>query len=400
MRKKDIYMITCAKCQKENRYEDYSYVGPEEREIIMNDSIMSYTCPYCHEVSFLKHPLTYIDPIHHFIVQYGQNEAQFAHFCEQLHSTPLYHDYLFRYTDSWLAFKEKIMILEKRDDRLIELYKKALKQELKEEDQTLFLYNREEEKELMIALSPSQTRAYLFNQDWYDLKENDPFISKVLKYDTSLVVDSSWVACLYDDHLKTYLCEVDTHSQVKMYLIPSYVSIEVDDEVQVMENGRTVSGKVMTKNYKALMDVPDHLHFIERKIFKETEYDCALKEEYLNLITSGNKDSTFSLESCLDLLNDLRFYYYVEEKEESLSHPLVCVEGDWLLPLYIDHQEAKNHEEKNCYLLSDLLIDVLKMTFEKIDGYLVTYHGSRFVMDSQLIDMFISYAQKKKSEIN
>ena len=37
---------------------------------------------------------------------------------EQLRMTPLYKDYIFRYTDSWLNFKEeKIVILENRDDQ-------------------------------------------------------------------------------------------------------------------------------------------------------------------------------------------------------------------------------------------------------------------------------------------
>ena len=63
MRNKDVYIITCSKCDKENRYEDYSCVGPDQRESIIDDSIMTYTCPHCGEKTFLKHPLTYIDPV-------------------------------------------------------------------------------------------------------------------------------------------------------------------------------------------------------------------------------------------------------------------------------------------------------------------------------------------------
>lgn len=167
MMNKDVYIITCSKCDKENRYEDYSCVGPDQRESIIDDSIMTYTCPHCGEKTFLKHPLTYIDPVHHFIVQYGQDKEQFFHGVEQLRTAPLYKDYIFRYTDSWLSFKEKIMILENdRDDRLMELYKLALKNELDEEMPSLFLFNKEEEKELMIALNPNGTRAYFFNRDW------------------------------------------------------------------------------------------------------------------------------------------------------------------------------------------------------------------------------------------
>ena len=153
MRNKDVYIITCSKCDKENRYEDYSCVGPDQRE-----------------------------SIHHFIVQYGQDKEQFFHGVEQIRTTPLYKDYIFRYTDSWLSFKEKIMILENdRDDRLMELYKLALKNELDEEVPSLFLFNKEEEKELVIALNPNGTRAYFFNRDWYDIKENDPLMKKILK---------------------------------------------------------------------------------------------------------------------------------------------------------------------------------------------------------------------------
>ena len=38
MREKDIYIITCAKCDKENRYEGYSCIGPDQRESIIDDS--------------------------------------------------------------------------------------------------------------------------------------------------------------------------------------------------------------------------------------------------------------------------------------------------------------------------------------------------------------------------
>ena len=34
MRNKDVYIITCSKCGKENRYEDYSCVGRDQRERI------------------------------------------------------------------------------------------------------------------------------------------------------------------------------------------------------------------------------------------------------------------------------------------------------------------------------------------------------------------------------
>ena len=164
MRNKDVYIITCSKCDKENRYEDYSCVGPDQRESIIDDSIMTYTCPHCGEITFLKHPLTYIDPVHHFIVQYGQDKEQFFHGVEQLRTTPLYKDYIFRYTDSWLSFKEKIMILENgRDDRLMELYKLALKNELDEKVPSLFLFNKEEEKELLkskIKLQQDRRKKY------------------------------------------------------------------------------------------------------------------------------------------------------------------------------------------------------------------------------------------------
>ena len=265
MMNKDVYIITCSKCDKENRYEDYSCVGPDQRESIIDGSIMTYTCPHCGEKTFLKHPLTYIDPVHHFIVQYGQDKEQFFHGVEQLRTAPLYKDYIFRYTDSWLSFKEKIMILENdRDDRLMELYKLALKNELDEEMPSLFLFNKEEEKELMIALNPNGTRAYFFNRDWYDIKENDPLIKKILKYDTSLMVDNTWAKRLYDYRISVSLCEVQTKLQVRTYLIPSYDHVDVGDYVYVYENGERVLGQVMTKNFKNIADVPDHLHFIEK----------------------------------------------------------------------------------------------------------------------------------------
>ena len=53
----------------------------------------------------------------------------------------------------------------------------------------------------------------------------------------------------------------------------------------------------------------------------------------------------------------------------------------------------------NTYILSDLLTDVLKMTFDKIDGYIIN-ENKLFILDSQYIDMFLSFAKRKKTEIN
>ncbi len=396
MRSKDIYIITCAKCGKENRYEDYSCVGPDQRERIIDDSIMSYTCPHCGETTFLKHPLTYIDPVHHFIVQYGQDKNQFIHGVEQLRMTPLYKDYIFRYTDSWLNFKEKIMILENRDDRLIELYKIALKKELNEDIPSFFLFNKEEEKELMIALNPNGTRAYIFNRNWYDLKEQDPVMHKILKYDTSLIVDKEWAERLYDYRLKVSLCEVQTKIQVRTYLIPSYDHIDIGDYVYVEENGERVLGQVMTKNYKSIFDIPDHLHFIEKTLPLETEYDQSLKEEYKELFPVKNKRK----EAFLELLDNIRFYYYLEEKKSNASNYVIDIDGFRLVPLYVDREEAINKKPMNTYILSDLLTDVLKMTFEKIDGYMIYDEKEPYILDSQLIDIFLSYTAHKKTQIN
>ncbi len=396
MRNKDVYIITCAKCDKENRNEGYSCVGPDQRESIIDDSIMTYTCPHCGEKTFLKHSLTYIDPVHHFIVMYGQDKEQFFHGVEQLRTTPIYQDYIFRYTDSWLSFKEKIMILENnRDDRLMELYKLALKNELNEEVPSLFLFNKEGENELMIALSPQDTRAYIFNRDWYDIKEEDPLVKKILKYDTSLVVDKSWPERLYDYRINVSLCEVQTRIQVRTYLIPSYVHIDVGDPVYVMENGEKVLGHVMTKNIKNAADVPDHLHFIEKALPIETEYDEYLKQEYRELFPLREQ----KLESFLDILNDLRFYYYIEEIDDNASNYTMDIDGLRLMPLYIDQKEAIERKPENGYVLVDLLTDVLKMTFDKIDGYIIN-ENKLFILDSQYIDMFLSFAKRKKTEIN
>lgn len=396
MRNKDVYIITCSKCGKENRYEDYSCVGRDQRERIIDDSIMSYTCPHCGETTFLKHPLTYIDSVHHFIVQYGQDKNQFIHGVEQLRMTPLYKDYIFRYTDSWLNFKEKIMILENRDDRLIELYKMALKKELNEDIPSFFLFNKEEEKELMIALNPNGTRAYIFNRNWYDLKEQDPVMKKILKYDTSLIVDKEWAERLYDYRLKVSLCEVQTKIQVRTYLIPSYDHIDVGDYVYVEENGERVLGQVMTKNYKSIFDIPDHLHFIEKTLPLETEYDQSLKEEYKELFPVKNERK----EAFLELLDNIRFYYYLEEKDRNASNYVIDIDGFRLIPLYIDREEAINKKPMNTYILSDLLTDVLKMTFEKIDGYMIYDEKEPYILDSHLIDLFLSYAAHKKTQIN
>lgn len=50
-------------------------------------------------------------------------------------------------------------------------------------------------------------------------------------------------------------------------------------------------------------------------------------------------------------------------------------------------------------MLVDLLTDVLKMSFEKIDGYIIN-ENSLFILDSKFIDMFLSFARQKKTEIN
>ena len=151
----------------------------------------------------------------------------------------------------------------------------------------------------------------------------------------------------------------------------------------------------MTKNIKNAADVPDHLHFIEKALPIETEYDEYLKQEYRELFPLREQ----KLESFLDILNDLRFYYYIEEIDDNASNYTMDIDGLRLMPLYIDQKEAIERKPENGYVLVDLLTDVLKMTFDKIDGYIIN-ENKLFILDSQYIDMFLSFAKRKKTEIN
>ncbi len=76
------------------------------------------------------------------------------------------------------------------------------------------------------------------------------------------------------------------------------------------------------------------------------------------------------LESFLDVLNDLRFYYYIEEIDENASNYTMDIDTSFN-SLYTDQQEAIDKKPENGYVLVDLLTDVLKMTFEKIDVYII-----------------------------
>ncbi len=40
---------------------------------------MTYTCPHCGEKDFLKHPLTYIDPVHFILLCNMAGQEQFFH---------------------------------------------------------------------------------------------------------------------------------------------------------------------------------------------------------------------------------------------------------------------------------------------------------------------------------
>ena len=40
------------------------------------------------------------------------------------------------------------------------------------------------------------------------------------------------------------------------------------------------------------------------------------------------------------------------------------------------------------------------MTFEKIDGYMIYDEKEPYILDSHLIDMFLSYTAHKKTQIN
>ena len=102
------------------------------------------------------------------------------------------------------------------------------------------------------------------------------------------------------------------------------------------------------------------------------------------------------VERFLDILNDMRFYYYLVKDHEDVKNYSL----DHLIPLYINLEEAQKEKPEGSYLISDLLSDVLKMTFEKIDGYILHDGKNCFMLDSQFIDMFVSYSKKKKTTIN
>ena len=63
----------------------------------------------------------------------------------------------------------------------------------------------------------------------------------------------------------------------------------------------------------------------------ETEYDKYIKCEYENLLPLRDQ----RLESFLEVLNDLRFYYYIEEIDENVSNYTMDIDGLHLIPLYM-----------------------------------------------------------------
>lgn len=133
--------VKCPGCGNEMNMEIHEFVDvstdPEYKERIMNGSLFLVKCPECGEETLAEYPVMYMDPSKKLTIYMapGHDEG----LLEQLNSlelpeTEIDEEAVYRVVESGEELLEKILIYDGgRDDRLMELYKALIVENIKEE---------------------------------------------------------------------------------------------------------------------------------------------------------------------------------------------------------------------------------------------------------------------------
>ena len=134
------YAVTCPECGSRGRFFTPESVNatlsPEQRAGVLDRTLFAWECPECGTPLVVDAPFLYHDMRRRFLIRYCPQDADEAEFSDAVERAGIFEGsgYTLRAVESYEELIEKIVIFEHDlDDRVVELCKLALLEELREE---------------------------------------------------------------------------------------------------------------------------------------------------------------------------------------------------------------------------------------------------------------------------
>lgn len=134
------YAVTCPECGSRGRFFTPESVNatlsPEQRAGVLDRTLFAWECPECGTPLVVDASFLYHDMRRRFLIRYCPQDADEAEFSDAVERAGIFEGsgYTLRAVESYEELIEKIVIFEHDlDDRVIELCKLALLEELREE---------------------------------------------------------------------------------------------------------------------------------------------------------------------------------------------------------------------------------------------------------------------------
>ena len=134
------YAVTCPECGSCGRFFTPESVNatlsPEQRAGVLDRTLFAWECPECGTPLVVDAPFLYHDMRRRFLIRYCPQDTDEAEFSDAVERAGIFEGsgYTLRAVESYEELIEKIVIFEHDlDDRVVELCKLALLEELREE---------------------------------------------------------------------------------------------------------------------------------------------------------------------------------------------------------------------------------------------------------------------------
>ena len=134
------YAVTCPECGSRGRFFTPESVNatlsPEQRAGVLDRTLFAWECPECGTPLVVDAPFLYHDMRRRFLIRYCPQDTDEAEFSDAVERAGIFEGsgYTLRAVESYEELIEKIVIFEHDlDDRVVELCKLALLEELREE---------------------------------------------------------------------------------------------------------------------------------------------------------------------------------------------------------------------------------------------------------------------------
>lgn len=202
--------IDCQGCGHELMLDIQEFIDvttdPEYKEKIKTGELFLVQCPECGAQTMAEYPLMYMDPSKKLNIYFSPDHED--DLLEQLNSLELPESELddeavFRLVSDGAALLEKILIFDGgRDDRIVELYKALVYENLKADWPKIYredlLYFREKDEEFFIVWdytnAAGEQLTVMFDEELYGQLKEDYLAALAIPAGKYAEVDAAWLS--------------------------------------------------------------------------------------------------------------------------------------------------------------------------------------------------------------